>query len=82
MCLLWGHLVYRKSLPVIAMTNGKLRRSAQDKNLVSWFGYNDYMAYPYAFMMKVVVIREPESFAKASTDPRWVEAMNKEMQAL
>ena len=33
--------------------NEKLRRSTREKNPVSRFGYNDYMAYHYAFMMKV-----------------------------
>ena len=40
------------------------------------------MAYHYAFMMKVATIREPENFTEAAKDPRWVEAMNEEMQAL
>ena len=33
-------------------------------------------------MMKVATIREPESFAEAAKNPRWVKAMNEEMQAL
>ena len=33
-------------------------------------------------MMKVAAIRESKSFSEAAKDPRWVEAMNKEMQAL
>ena len=33
-------------------------------------------------MMKVATVRVPESFPKAAKDPRWVEAMNEEMQAL
>ena len=40
------------------------------------------MAYHYAFMMKVATDREPESFAEAAKNPRWIEAMNEEMQAL
>ena len=40
------------------------------------------MVYHYAFMMKVATDREPESFAEAAKNPRWVEAMNEEMQAL
>ena len=40
------------------------------------------MAYHYAFMMKVATIREPENFTEAAKDPRWVEAMDEEMQAL
>ena len=50
-------------------TNEKLRRSTREKNPVSRFGYNDYMAYHYAFMMKVVTLREPETFSKAAQDP-------------
>ena len=36
------------------------------------------MAYHYTFMMKVAVVREPVSFAKAAKDPRWVEATNED----
>ena len=39
------------------------------------------MAYHYYFMMKVAIVREPETFSEAAKDPRWIEAMNKEMQA-
>ena len=39
------------------------------------------MAYHYAFMMKVMTVREPEFFPEVAKDPRWVEAMNKEMHA-
>ena len=46
------------------------------------FGYNDYMAYHYAYMMKVTSVREPETFSAAAKDPRWVAAMNEEMEAL
>ena len=40
------------------------------------------MAYHYAFMMKVATVREPETFSEAAKDPRWIKAMNEEMQAL
>ena len=41
--------------------NGNPRRSSREKNPVSRFGYNDYMAYHYAYMMKVTSVREPET---------------------
>ena len=47
----------------LTSANEKLRRSTQEKNPVSRFGYNDAMAYYYAFMMKVTIDREVESFA-------------------
>ena len=34
-------------------TNEKLRRSTREKNPVSRFGYNDYMVYHYAFMVRI-----------------------------
>ena len=43
---------------------------------------NDYMTYHYAFMMKVAIVHELESFVVAAKDPRWVEAMNEEMKAI
>ena len=57
-------------------------RSSRQKNPVSRFGYNDYMSYHYAYMMKVTSVREPETFSDAAKDPRWVAAMNEEMEAL
>ena len=57
----------------------QLRRPTCEKNVVSRFGYNNYMAYHYAFIMKVATILEPEKFSEAAKDPRWVEAMNEEM---
>ena len=66
----------------ISTVNKKLHRSTREKNPVSRFGYNNYMAYHYAFMIKVAADRELETFAEAAKNPRWVEAMNEEMQAL
>ena len=66
----------------IISTNEILYRSTQEKNLVSQFGYDDYMAYHYAFMMKVVIVQEPETFSEAAKDRQWIEAMNEEMHAL
>ena len=50
--------------------NEKLRRSSREKNPVSRFGYNDYMAYHYAYMMKVTSIRETETLSESAKDPR------------
>ena len=47
------------------------RRSTREKNVVSWFSYNDYMPYRYAFMMKVATSGEPENVSRATKDPRW-----------
>ena len=46
-----------------------MRNSTREKNPVSRFGYNNDMAYHYAFMMKVVTVREPETFSEAAKDP-------------
>jgi hypothetical protein len=62
--------------------NEKLRRSSRHKNPVMRYGYNEYMAHHYAFMIKVASVREPESFAEASRDARWRAAMEEEIQAL
>ena len=66
----------------LTSANEKLCCSTREKNQVSRFGYNDYMAYHYAFMMKVATVHEPEIFSEAAKDPRWIEAMNEEMHAL
>ena len=69
-------LVVKKAL---TSANEKLRHSTREKKLVSRFGYNDYMAYHYAFMMKVAIDSELESFAQAAKSLRWVEEMNEEI---
>ena len=53
----------------IDTTNENLCHSTQEKNLISRFGYNDYMAQHYAFMMKVASAQEPECFSAAARDP-------------
>ena len=52
------------------IANEKLWRSTCDKNPINRLGYNDYMAYHYAFMMAIV--QEKESFFEAAKDPQWV----------
>ena len=69
MCPSWGQNEHHVAPP-------------ERKNVVNRFGYDDYMAYHYAFMVKVATVREPKTFSKAAKDPRWVDAMNEEMQAL
>ena len=53
----------------LTATNKKLCHSIREKNVVTRFSHNNYMAYHYALMMKVVPIREPESFVEAAQDP-------------
>ena len=62
--------------------NEKLCRSSREKNPVRRFGYNDYMPYHYAYMIKVTSVREPETLSEAAKDPRWVAAMSEELGAL
>ena len=64
------------------LTNNKLRLSSREKNRVTRFGYNEYMAHHYAFMIKVGAEREPYNFTKAAPKPRWMQCMDEEMQPL
>ena len=64
------------------VTKGKLRQSNRQKNPIVRFGYNEYMAHHYAFMMKVVADQESETYKEAAQDPQWIEAMRVEMRAL
>ena len=57
-------------------------RSTQEKNVVNRFGYNNYVAYHYAFITKVAIVGEPKKNSEAAKDRRWVEAINEEMQEL
>ena len=63
------------------VTKGKLHQSNRQKNPIVRFGYSEYMAHHYAFMM-VTTDQEPETYKEASQDPRWIEAMREEMRAL
>ena len=49
--------------------NETLCRSSREKNPVSRFGYNDYMVYHYAYMMKLTSVRESETFSEAHVWP-------------
>ena len=53
----------------LTSANEKLCRSTCEKNPLSRFGYNDYMAYHYAFMMKVATVREPEFVFRGNQGP-------------
>ena len=46
------------------------------------FGYNEYMAHPYAYMTCVAEVREPESYIEAVKNMNWRAAMEEEMRAL
>ena len=46
------------------------------------YGYNEYMAHHYAYMAKVAIVRDPESYAEAAKDPNWHKAMEEEMHAV
>ena len=50
---------------VFTKTSEQPCHSTREKNVVSQSGYNDYMAYHYAFMMKVATIRELKTFSEA-----------------
>jgi hypothetical protein len=62
--------------------NERLRRSTRTKKPVERFGYNEYMAHHYAYMTRVVEVREPESYAEAAENTKWHAAMEEEMHAL
>ena len=47
----------------------KLRRSSRMKNIVVRYGYNEYMAHHYAYMMKVAWDQELEIYTEAAQDP-------------
>ena len=61
--------------------NEQLCRSTRRKNPVVRFGYNEYMAHHYAYMTRVVKVRDPESYAEVRKDANWHAAMEEEMRA-
>ena len=52
------------------------------RNLLCSFGYNEYMAYHYAYMTRVAEMREPESYVEVAKDATWRAALEEEMRAL
>ena len=60
----------------------KASTSANEKNPVVWFGYNEYMENHYAYMTRVAEVCELESYAEVVKDTNWHAAMEKEMHAL
>ena len=54
---------------VFTKTSEKLHHSTRENNVVSRFGYNDYMAYHYAFMMNVATVRDSGKHSEAAKDP-------------
>ena len=64
------------------MANRELRRSTHQKNPVKRYGYNEYMAHHYAYMVKLAAVREPKSYAEAARDLNWQQATEEEMHTL
>ena len=54
----------------------------REKNPITQFDYNEYMAHHYAFMMKVAAEQDLESFSEAAHEPRWIKAMDEEMKVV
>ena len=48
----------------------------------AWYRYNEYMAYHYAYMMKVAEVREPKSYPEAVKDANWHATTEEAMQTL
>ena len=57
----------------------KLRRSTNQKNPVMRFKYNEYNVHHYAYMTKVVKVREPESYTEAAKGANWRATMEEGM---
>ncbi|GJU86702.1 putative RNA-directed DNA polymerase [Tanacetum coccineum] len=51
-------------------------------NIDKYVNYSKLSSENYSFSTNINKLSEPKSFAKACADPRWVEAMNLEMEAL
>ena len=60
----------------LTLANEKLYHSTYNT------GYDNYMAYHYAFIMKVATVHELEKISEAAKDLRWIEAMNEEIHWL
>ena len=66
----------------LGAANEKFWCLSREKNVITWYGYNEFMAHHYTFMMKVVGEQEYEHFTEAVCNHRWMEAMDEEIQAL
>ena len=63
----------------LKLANQKPCRSTRQKNLVMQYGYNEYMAHHYAYMIMVAEVHEPESYVEATKDANWRATMEEEM---
>ncbi|KAD6119214.1 hypothetical protein E3N88_10485 [Mikania micrantha] len=50
--------------------------------LANYISYNNFSSNHKAFLSAITAHDEPKTFAQASQDERWIEAMSKEVQAL
>ena len=66
----------------IKSANQKLCQSTHPKNPVIRYGYKDYMAHHYAYMVMVMEVHEPDSYAEAAKDVNWHAVMEKNMRTL
>ena len=67
----WGYQVKK----ALASANEKLQRSTSQENPITQFNYNEYMTQS----LRIHDVWEPETYAEAAQDPRWVDAMKVEM---
>ena len=52
------------------------------KELVTRYGYNEYMVHHYVYITKVVEEREPDSYIEAAKDMNWRATMEEEMRTI
>jgi len=62
--------------------NNEVRRCTQAKYHVQIFKYDGFVAYHYAYMVKVIHEVEPTCFEHAVGNPKWDNAKDEEMVAL
>ncbi len=62
--------------------NSGMRRSTRVKYLIQRLTYDGFVAHHYAYMVKVIHEVEPTCFEQAIGNPKWDNAMDKEMVAL
>ncbi len=62
--------------------NSGIRRSTRVKYLIQRLAYDGFVAYHYAYMVRIIQEVEPTCFEQAVGNPEWDNAMDEEMATL
>lgn len=72
---------FRTSKPSVLL-NDYICNFAENQHWCNLVSFNNLSPQSHYFISTSESVNEPQSYEEASTDPRWIDAMNKELKAL